>query len=59
MVLMTPKRGTQKLDLANWARKNLPSLGDGGDLSAAEWESLGEWISKQAYVQYDNGDKLK
>jgi peptidoglycan/LPS O-acetylase OafA/YrhL len=59
VVAMTPKKGAQVLDMAHWAAKSLPFLANGGNLSAEERAALGEWTAKQAYVQYDNGDKLK
>jgi peptidoglycan/LPS O-acetylase OafA/YrhL len=55
----TPRKAAQRVDLANWAAKNLPALRDGSELTVEAKTALGEWLGKQAYVQYDGGDKLK
>jgi len=52
-------RGARRIDLANWTGHNLPDLRDGSDLSVDAKRTLGEWLATQAYLEYDDGPKLK
>src|SRR6185503_14683389 len=52
-------KGVQRVELANWAGKNLPSLLDGSDLTVDAKKAYGDWLETQVYLQYDFNAKFK
>jgi hypothetical protein len=52
-------KGVQRVELANWAGKNLPSLLDGSDLTVDAKKAYGDWLGTQVYLQYDFNAKFK
>jgi peptidoglycan/LPS O-acetylase OafA/YrhL len=55
-----PGSGAQRVDLAAWAARGLPSIAGGSRaLDAAAITAVGDWLAAQAYLQYDAGEKLQ